>query len=98
MTVTTRANTTEVRMTPADRASIDRAVAASDTDFTTFVVIALTEAARLLADRTEFVLSAVASDAWTAIAAQPARDLPGVQSLLDRPCPFVDTSRPQPGP
>lgn len=79
----------EVRTTVADRELIDRAVAASGTDLTTFVVTNLTEAAaRVLADRTEFALDAEAWRAWEAVNARRARDLPGVQALLDRPSPF----------
>ena len=46
-------------------------------------------ARRLLADRTEFVLSREAADAWEAINRRPARDLPGLRALMERPSPFV---------
>ena len=45
-------------------------------------------AARVLADRTEFALDPKAWRAWEAVNARPARDLPGVQALLDRASPF----------
>jgi uncharacterized protein (DUF1778 family) len=91
MADTTRSSRIEVRTTPDTRALIDRAVVATGTDLTTFVVTNLTDAAaRVLADRTEFALDAEAWKAWEAINAQPARDLPGVQKLLDRPSPFVE--------
>ncbi|HUF97567.1 MAG TPA: DUF1778 domain-containing protein [Ilumatobacter sp.] len=91
MAVAARTSRIEVRTTPEDRALIDRAVAASGTDLTTFVVTNLTDAAaRVLADRIEFVLDAKSRKAWEAINARPGRDLPGVQTLLDRPSPFAE--------
>ena len=81
----------EVRTTPEDRALIDRAVAESDMDLTQFVVSNLTIAARrVLADRTEFVLDAESERAWEIINRRPARDLPGLRELMQRPSPFVD--------
>ena len=86
-----RSERIEVRATPEDRALIDRAVAASGTDLTEFVVSNLTVAARrVLADRTEFVLDADAQKAWEAINRRPARDLPGLREFMQRPSPFVD--------
>ncbi len=80
----------EVRTTPADRALIDRAVAASDIDLTEFVVTNLRTAAhRVLADRVEFVLDADAQIVWEAINSQPARTLAGLQTLMKRPSPFL---------
>ena len=85
-----RSERIEVRTTPEDRALIDRAVAASGTDLTAFVVSSVTAAARrVLADRTEFVLSAEAAEEWEAINSRPARDLPGLRRLMQRPSPFV---------
>ncbi|MCY4481642.1 MAG: DUF1778 domain-containing protein [Spirochaetaceae bacterium] len=63
----------EVRATPEDRALIDRAAAAR----------------QVLADRTDFVLSPEAAGAWDAINERPARDLPGLRLLMQRPSPFV---------
>ena len=91
MAGTTRSSRIEVRTTPDTRALTDRAVVATGTDLTTFVGTNLTDAAaRVLADRTEFALDSEARNAWEAINARPARDLPGVQKLLDRPSPFVE--------
>ena len=90
MGAATRTSRLEVRTTPADRSLIDRAVAASGVDLTTFVVASLTDAAaRVLADRADFALGREDWDAWEAINAGPSRDLPAVQALLDRPSPFV---------
>lgn len=87
----TRSERIEVRTTPEDRDLINRAVAASDTDLTSFVIETLTEAARrVLADRTEFTLDPAAQASWDAINAQPARDLPGLRALMQRPSPFTD--------
>jgi len=80
-----------VRTTPEDRSLIDRAVAAADTDLTSFVISNLTVAARrVLADRTEFVLDTKDRAAWEAVNERPPRDLPGLQALMNRPSPFTD--------
>ena len=85
-----RSQRIEVRATPEDRALIDRAVAAAGTNVTAFVLSSVTTAARqVLADRTEFVLSPEAVDAWDAINQRPARDLPGLRELMQRPSPFI---------
>lgn len=80
----------EVRTTPEDRALIDRAVAASGTDLTNFVVTSLTVASRrVLADRTEFPLDAESASAWERINRRPAHDLAGLRELMQRPSPFT---------
>ena len=85
-----RSQRIEVRATPEDRALIDRAVAAAGTNVTAFVLSSVTTAARqVLADRTEFVLSPEAAGAWDAINERPARDLPGLCELMQRPSPFI---------
>ena len=85
-----RSERLEVRTTPEDRALINRAVAASGTDLTDFVVTNLTVAARrVLADRSEFTLDADAQRAWEEINRRPARDLPGLAEFMQRPSPFV---------
>jgi uncharacterized protein (DUF1778 family) len=86
-----RSRRLELRTTPDERDLIDRAVAASDTDMTEFVVSNAVEAARrVLADRDRFALDAKAVAAWEAVNARPARDLPGLRRLMDRPPPFVE--------
>ncbi len=85
-----RSERIEVRATPEERALIDRAVAAAGTNATAFVLTSATTAARrVLADRTEFVLSPEDAGAWEAINERPARDLPGLRRLMQRPSPFV---------
>ena len=85
-----RSERIEVRLTPADRALIDRAVNANRTQLTEFVVTHLTIAARrVLADRNEFTLDAEAAKVWEEINARPAQDLPGLRALMARPSPFV---------
>lgn len=80
----------EVRTTDAERSIIDAAVTAADIDLTTLVVTStLTEARRILADRTHFTLSPEALEAWEELNAAPARVLPGVVALMSRPSPFV---------
>ena len=86
-----RSERIEVRATPEERALIDRAVVASGTDLTGFVVAHLTVAARrVLADRVEFALGPEDTEAWEAINQRPARDLPGLREFMQRPSPFVD--------
>ena len=86
-----RSERIEVRATPEERALIDRAVAASGTDLTGFVVTHLTVAARrVLADRAEFALGPEEAEAWEAINRRPARDLPSLREFMQRPSPFVD--------
>jgi uncharacterized protein (DUF1778 family) len=91
MTVETRRRSRrlEVRTTDEERSIIDAAVAAGETDLTSFVVGSLlVEARRVLADRTRFTLSAEALNAWEDLNAAPARSLPGVVALMSRPSPF----------
>lgn len=86
----TRDRRLEVRTTAEERELIDRAAAAAGTDMTTFVVTQLTDAAqRVLADREQFVLSPEAAAAWDALNRRPARELPGLRRLLERPSPFT---------
>ena len=41
-------------------------------------------------DRECFILTADAAAEWDALDARPARDLPVLRELLDRPTPFAD--------
>jgi uncharacterized protein (DUF1778 family) len=94
MTAETKRNRSErieVRATPQDRALIDRAVAALDTDLTSFVMSNLTVAAhRVLADRAEFVLDDEGRTAWEEINDRAPRDVAGLRELMERPSPFAD--------
>lgn len=91
MTTRTRKDRIELRTTPAVRKLIDRAVKASGSSLTDFAEASLTVAAqRILADQDRFVLSAKALTEWETINARPARELPGVGRLMDRPSPFVE--------
>jgi uncharacterized protein (DUF1778 family) len=84
-----RSRRLELRTTASERDLIDRAVSESETDLTEFVVGNAVEAARrVLADRERFVLDEQALVEWDAINAVPARDLPGLRQLLERPSPF----------
>jgi len=91
MAMSTKQARIEVRSTVEDRALIDRAVAVAGTDLTSFVMSNLTRAARqVLADRSTFVLDGRQKEAWEKINSRPARDLPGLASLMQRPSPFTD--------
>ena len=80
----------ELRTTPDERELIDRAAAATATGLTEFVISSAVEAAkRVLADRDRFELDAATVEAWEAMNARPARDLPGLRRLMERPSPFA---------
>lgn len=86
-----RSRRLELRTTADERELIDRAVAATDTDLTEFVVANAVEAARrVLADRDRFELDASAVAEWDAINARRARDLPSLRRLMQRPSPFIE--------
>lgn len=86
-----RSRRLELRTTPDERELIERAVAATRTDLTEFVVVNAVEAARrVLADRDRFELGAEASAEWDRINAHPPRDLPGLRRLMQRPSPFAE--------
>ncbi len=86
-----RSKRLEIRTTPEERELIDRAVAETGGDLTSFVVGSLADAARrILADRDRFVLSPEAAKAWDALNKRPARDLPGLRRLMERPPPFAE--------
>lgn len=81
----------ELRTTPAERELIERAVAATETDLTEFVVTNAVDAARrVLADRDHFELDADALERWRQVNARRARDLPGLRRLMERSSPFVE--------
>lgn len=81
----------ELRTTPDVKSLIDRAVKASGVSLTDFAEASLVAAAqRVLADRDRFALSSDALAEWEAINSQPARDLPGLRRLMQRPSPFVE--------
>lgn len=84
-----RSRRMDLRTTPEERDLIDRAVTATGTDLTDFVITHASDAARrVLADRDQFELDATAIAEWERINARPARDLPRVRQLMQRPSPF----------
>ena len=86
-----RSRRLELRTTPDERELIERAVAVTGKDLTEFVVVNAVDAARrILADRDRFELGDDARAAWDAINARRARDLPGLQRLMERPSPFAE--------
>lgn len=79
----------EFRTTPQVRRLVERAVEASGSNLTDFAEASLVQAAqRVMADRTQFVLSDEAAREWDAINDRPTRDLPGLRRLIERPSPF----------
>ena len=86
-----RSERLQIRLHPRDRALIEEAAKAKGVTLTEFVVSAARPAARdTLADRTEFVLGPEAACWWEEINARPARDLPSVRALMERPSPCVE--------
>jgi uncharacterized protein (DUF1778 family) len=86
-----RSRRMDLRTTPEERELIDRAVAATGTDLTDFVVTHACDAARrVLADRDHFELNAAALEEWEAINARPAREIPGLRRLMQRRSPFTE--------
>jgi uncharacterized protein (DUF1778 family) len=84
-----RSRRLELRTTPDERDLIDKAAAAMSSGVTEFVVgSAVIAAQRVLADRDHFELDAEAAAAWETINGRPARDLPGLRNLMERPTPF----------
>lgn len=80
----------ELRAAEEDRNLLDRAAAALGTDRSSFVLSqARLAAQRVLADREHFVLDAAAQQEWERINSRPARTLPGLVRLLERPSPFA---------
>jgi uncharacterized protein (DUF1778 family) len=81
----------DLRTTTAERELIDRAVLVSGTGLTEFVITHATDAARrVLADRETFDLDPAARKRWDDVNARPARDLPGLRRLMQRPTPFTE--------
>jgi uncharacterized protein (DUF1778 family) len=81
----------EFRTTPQVRRLVERAVEASGSNLTDFAEASLVQAAqRVMADRTRFVLSEEAAREWDAINDRPARELPGLRRLMERPSPFAE--------
>ncbi len=86
-----RSRRMDLRTTPQERDLIDRAVAASDTDLTDFVIThACIAAQRVLADRDVFELDDTALAAWESLNSRPPRDLAGLRRLIERPSPFTE--------
>ena len=68
---------------------LDRAATALGTDRSSFLLAQGRLAAqRVLADRDFFLLDADAQQEWERINSSPARSLPGLERLLERPSPF----------
>ncbi|MFM8258392.1 MAG: DUF1778 domain-containing protein [Vulcanococcus sp.] len=87
----------ELRATEADRDLLDRAAAALGTDRSSFLIAQGRLAAqRVLADREQFLLDAAGQREWERINSRPARNLPGLARLLERPSPFVAPAVDQP--
>jgi uncharacterized protein (DUF1778 family) len=87
----TRSKRIELRATADDRELIVHAAEACDMKISEFAMSHLVSAARrVLADRTQFALSPEAWTAWQQINDRPARDLPGLRKLMERPSPFSE--------
>ena len=79
----------ELRASESDRDLLDRAAAAIGTDRSSFLLNQGRLAAqRVLANREQFVLDQRGLEEWEHINNRPARELPGLIRLLQRPSPF----------
>ena len=87
----------ELRATEDDRDLLDRAATALGTDRSSFLLAQGRLAAqRVLADRQHFLLDEGAQQEWERINSRPARSLPGLSRLLERPSPFLTPAADQP--
>jgi uncharacterized protein (DUF1778 family) len=85
----TRSTRIEFRTTAATRDLIDQACLASGTRLTDFAEHSLVMSAQqVLADRRQFMLSPTAQSEWESVNSRPARDLPSLLALFERPSPF----------
>lgn len=88
-TARARSERIEFRTTNETLQLVRRAAELERTSLTEFAEANLILAAqRVIADRTAFALSAEAAAVWDAINAHPAKELPGLRRLMDRPSPF----------
>lgn len=91
MSTRTRHERIEFRTTSAVRELVERAARESGGSLTEFAEASLIATAqRVLADRNRFELSSEALSAWEQINARPARELPSVRRLMERPSPFAE--------
>ena len=91
MTTRIRDERIEFRTTSELRRLVDRAIKATGGNLTDFAEASLTLAAqRVLADREQFTLTPDALAEWEAVNNRPARDLPGLRTLMERPTPFAE--------
>jgi len=80
----------EVRTTAEERAIINQAVQVAGTDLTSFTLESVLDASRrILADRVAFTLSPEQALEWDRVNDAPARQLPGLLRLFERPSPFA---------
>ena len=87
----------ELRASEDDRDLLDRAAAALGVDRSSFLLSqARLAAQRVLADREHFLLDDSGQQEWERINSSPARSLPGLVRLLERPSPFVTPAADQP--
>ena len=91
------AKTSRIELRATEDDLLDRAAAALGTDRSSFLLTQGRLAAqRVLADREQFVLDTDAQQEWERINSHPARSLPGLARLLERPSPFVTPAADQP--
>lgn len=86
----TRSARLEVRVTPTERALIDRAVGELGIDRSTFIVdTVITQAQHVMAERQHVVLPNASQTWWDDLMARPVTAMPGLRELFDRPSPFI---------
>ncbi len=91
MSTSTRDTTMQIRIASEDKDLIRRAAAQSGQDLSSFVLQHMRKVAdEILAERTVFTMSDEQFDTFLEQLDAPARALPGLTALFDRPSPFSD--------
>lgn len=91
MSTSARDTTMQIRIASEDKEVIRRAAAQSGQDLSSFVLQHMRKVAdEILAERTVFTMSDEQFDTFLSQLDSPARSLPGLKVLLDRPSPFSD--------
>lgn len=89
MSAQTRDSRWNLRVAPRDDIIVRKAAEESHRDLSEFVrTAAVTEAERILADRTEFTLDADSWDRFVESLERPPRIPPGLEDLFSRPSVF----------
>ena len=91
MKTSTRAERIEIRATAELKISLEQAARLQDQSLSAFVLGASRDAAaRVLGDQTRFMLTTTQMSALNKALDAPARELPGLKRLFDKPSVFAE--------